>query len=169
MNSSLRSLLITVAMFLSSVAFAESKVGIVDLPQAIQATVEGKKIKKQLEEEYNKKKADLETRAKDISKMEADFEKKSLVLTDEARLKKQQEIDAEKSKFMDLREKNLQELAKKDRELSQPMIKKLNEVIAEIAKKEGYTVILHKNEQNLVWAAKEVDITDLVIKALEKK
>ena len=41
-------------------AAADVKIGIVDLPQAIQATKEGKKIKKQLEEEYNKKKADME-------------------------------------------------------------------------------------------------------------
>ncbi|OFZ11506.1 MAG: hypothetical protein A2Z20_12600 [Bdellovibrionales bacterium RBG_16_40_8] len=150
-------------------ASAEVKIGIVDLPAAIQATKEGKKIKKELESEYNKKKADLEKRAKDISIMQTDLDKKSLVLTDEARLKKQQEIDGEKTKYMELREKNLQELSKKDRELSQPMIKKLNDVIGEIAKKEGYTVILHKSEQNLVWAAKETDITDAVIKALEKK
>lgn len=149
-------------------AATEVKIGIVDLPQAIQATKDGKKIKKQLEEEYNKKKADLEKKVKDITQMQTDFEKKSLVLSDEARMKKQQEIEGEKAKYMELREKNLQDLAKKDRELSQPMIKKLNEVIGEIAKKEGFTVILHKNDQNLVWAAKEVDITAQVIKALEK-
>ena len=117
-------------------AAADVKIGIVDLPQAIQATKEGKKIKKQLEEEYNKKKADMEKKVKDISKMQTDFDKKSLVLSDEARMKKQQEIDAEKTKYMELREKNLQDLAKKDRELSQTMIKKLNEVIGEITKKE---------------------------------
>ncbi|MCB0349930.1 MAG: OmpH family outer membrane protein [Bdellovibrionales bacterium] len=149
-------------------ASADVKIGIVDLPQAIQATKEGKKIKKQLEAEYNKKKSEMEKIVKDIGKMQTDFEKKSLVLSDEARMKKQQEIDGEKAKYMELREKNLQDLAKKDRELSQPMIKKLNEVIGEIAKKEGFTVILHKNDQNLVWASKEVDITDQVVKALEK-
>jgi outer membrane protein len=101
--------------------------------------------------------------------MQTDFDKKSLVLSDEARAKKQQEIDAEKTKYMELREKNLQELAKKDRELSQPMIKKLNTVIADIAKKDSYTMILHKNDQNLVWATPDTDITDEVIKALEKK
>ncbi len=150
-------------------AAAEMKVAVVDLPTAIQSTTEGKKIKKLLEDEFNKKKKDLEKRYTDINKMQADFDKKSLVLTEDARVKKQQEIDAEKNEFMQLKEKNLQELAKRDRELSQPLIKKLNEVIAEIAKKDGYTVILHKNEQNLVWASKEIDITEAVIKALEKK
>ena len=153
----------------SVVHAAEVKIGIIDIPRAIQATKEGQKIKKNLEGEYNKKKSDLEKRAKDIQSMQADFEKKSLVLSDEARLKKQQEIEEEKGKYMELREKNLQELAKKDRELSQPMIDKLNKVIGAIAQSNGFTVILHKNDQNLVWAAKETDITDLVIKELEKK
>lgn len=152
-----------------SFAATETKIGIVDIAQAIQATKEGKKIKKELELEYNKRKSDLEKKAKDISVMQSDFEKKSLVLSDEARMKKMQEIEAEKGKYMESREKNMQDLAKKDRELSQPMIKKLNEVITEIAKKDGFTVILHKNDQNLVWASHDVDITEQVIKALEKK
>jgi outer membrane protein len=149
--------------------FAEAKIGVVDIPKAIQATKEGQKIKKELEAEYNKRKEDLEKKVKDITKMQADFDKKSLVLSDDARAKKQQEIDGEKAKYMELREKNLQDLAKKDRELSQPMIKKLNTVISELAKKDGYTMILHKNDQNLVWATADSDITDSVIKALEKK
>lgn len=162
----------TAGLFLSApvaVAATEAKIGIVDIAQAIQATTEGKKIKKELEAEFNKRKAELEKKVKDINAMQADFEKKSLVLSDDARMKKQQEIEAEKAKYMESREKNMQDLAKKDRELSQPMIKKLNTVIADIAKKEGFTVILHKNDQNLVWASQETDITEMVIKALEKK
>lgn len=149
-------------------AATETKIGIVDVPKAIQSTAEGKKIKKQLEEEYNKRKADLEKKVKDIQTMQTDFDKKSLVLSEDARNKKQQEIDAEKSKYMELREKNMQDLAKKDRELSEPMIKKLNDVIGKLAAKEGFTLILHKNDQNLVWAAKETDVTDEVIKSLDK-
>jgi len=168
MNKMILSVL-AVSLWAASTVAADTRIGIVDIPKAIQATKEGQKIKKELEADYNKRKADLEKRAKDITKMQADFEKKSLVLSDDARAKKMQEMDEEKSKYMELREKNLQDLAKKDRELSQPMIKKLNEVISEIAKKEGYSLILHKNEQNLVWAAADSDITDIVIKALEKK
>jgi outer membrane protein len=162
-------LILAVGMLALPALAAESRIAIVDIPKAIQATKEGQKIKKELEAEYNKRKGDLEKRAKDISQMQTDFEKKSLVLSDEARLKKQQEIDEEKTKYMELREKNMQDLAKKDRDLSQPMIKKLNDVIGDIAKKEGYTMILHRNDQTLVWASKDSDITDLVIKALEKK
>jgi outer membrane protein len=154
-------------LFSGTVNAAELKIGVVDIPKAIQATKEGKEIKGKLEKEYQKRKDDMDKRAKDITKMQQDFEKKSLVLSDEARAKKQQEIQEETVKFSELREKNLQELAKKDREFSQPMLKKLNTVIGDIAKKDGYTAIFHKNDQNLVWAAKEIDITDAVIKGLE--
>ncbi len=172
LQSSVLAFLYTSVLFCISLqahAAVDSKVGIVDVAQAIQSTKEGKKIKKELEAEYSKRKTDLEKKVKDIQTMQTDFEKKSLVLSDDARLKKQQEIEGEKAKYMEAREKNMQDLAKKDRELSQPMIKKLNEVISQIAKKEGYTVILHKNDQNLVWASGESDITEMVIKALEKK
>jgi outer membrane protein len=150
-------------------AAAEVKIGVVDVPKAIQATKEGQKIKKELEEDYNKRKADLEKKAKDIQQMQTDFEKKSLVLSDEARQKKGQAIEEEKMHYMEARDKNLEDLRKKDHDLSQPMIKKLNDVISEIATKESYTAIFHKNDQNLVWTSPDIDITDKVIKALEKK
>src|SRR5690606_18207590 len=108
-------------------------------------------------------------KAKDIQTMQQDLEKKSLVLSDEAKMKKIQEIEEAKAKFMELREKNFVDLEKRDRELSQPILKKLNDVIGDIAKNGKYTAIFHKNDRNLVWASKEIDITDEVIKRLEKK
>ena len=149
-------------------AAADTKIGVVDVPKAIQATKEGQRIKKQLEEEYNKRKADLEKKVKEITAMQAEYDKKSLVWSEDARSKKQQEIEAEKAKYMELREKNMQDLAKRDRELSEPMIKKLNEAIKKVASTGGYSIILHKNDQNLVWASQDSDVTDQVIKALEK-
>ena len=162
--------LVTSMLFMGqSRAEADIKIGVVDVPRAIQATKEGQKIKKELEEDYNKRKADLEKKAKDIEAMQQDFEKKSLVLSDEARQKKAQSIEEEKMKYMQARDKNLEDLRKKDHDLSEPMIKKLNEVISEIAKKDGFTAIFHKNDQNLVWASADIDITDKVIKGLEAK
>src|SRR5579872_2593210 len=94
--------LLCISMLLTaqSRAAADIKIGVVDVPRAIQATKEGQKIKKALEEDYNKRKADLEKKAKDIEAMQQDFEKKSLVLSDEARQKKAQSIEEEKMKYM---------------------------------------------------------------------
>jgi outer membrane protein len=162
-------LILTSVLLVTTSAFAaETKIAVVDIPKAIQATREGKQVKTKLEEEFNKRKSDMEKRAKDIQKMQADFEKKSLVLSDEVRKSKEKEIETEKMKYMELRDKNMQDLNKKDRELSEPLRKKLFAAIEKISKEEKYTAIFHKNEQILVWTSSEIDITDRLIKELEK-
>ena len=59
-----------VALLVSSMvslpALAEVKIGYVDMQKAIQETAAGKKAKKELEDEFNKKKKDLEKKEGDI-------------------------------------------------------------------------------------------------------
>ncbi len=152
----------------SANAMADMRIGVVDIPRAIQATKEGQKIKKELDADYQRRKSDLEKRKKEIDQMQADFDKKSLVLSDEARNEKEQAIEKAKMQFMQLRDQNLKALAKKDQELSAPMLKRLGKVIDRIARREGYMAIFHKDDQSLVWVARSVDITDEVIKELGK-
>ena len=61
------------------------------------------------------------------------------------------------------------EIQKKERELTLPIVTKLKEVIADIAKKEEYTMILEKSEQSVLWAKDDADLTEKVVKAFEKK
>lgn len=152
----------------SANAMADMKIGIVDIPKAIQSTKEGKKIKKELDADYQRRKTDLEKRKKDIDQMQADFEKKSLVLSDDARQKKEQAIEQAKMQFMQLRDQNLKALAQKDQQLSAPMLKRLGKAIDRIARRDGYTAIFHKDDQSLVWASSKIDITNEVIKELGK-
>ena len=45
---------------------AEVKIGYIDMQKAIQETAAGKKAKKELEDEFNKKKKDLEKKEADV-------------------------------------------------------------------------------------------------------
>ena len=152
----------------SANAMADMKIGVVDIPRAIQATKEGQKIKKELDADYQRRKAELEKRKKEIDQMQADFDKKSLVLSDEARNEKEQAIEKAKMQFMQLRDQNLKALAQKDQQLSAPMLKRLGKVIDRIARRDDYMAIFHKDDQSLVWVARSIDITDEVIKELGK-
>src|SRR5580700_10899592 len=90
---SLLALVFTCSSF--AVHAAEIKMGFIDMQKAIQETAAGKKAKKDLEDEFNKKKKDLEKREADIKKMGEDFEKRSMAMNEEARMKKQGEIQGE--------------------------------------------------------------------------
>ncbi|MCB0357581.1 MAG: OmpH family outer membrane protein, partial [Bdellovibrionales bacterium] len=104
----------------------------------------------------------------DLKKMSKDLEKKSLVLSDDVKLKKQQDLQEEMLKYRELVGKSQLEIQKKERELTMPIVQKLKEVIESIAKKEGYTMILEKSEQSVLWAKDDADLTDQVVKAYEK-
>lgn len=147
---------------------ADSKIGYVDIQKAIQSTKAGKKAKKQLETQFNKKKKELAKLESDIKKMTKDLEKKKLVLTDEKRLKKQQEIQREMLKYREMVGKSQVEIQEKERKLTLPILKKIRTVIGKIAEKEGYTFVLEKSEQSVLWAKKEADLTEKVVKAYDK-
>ncbi len=147
---------------------AETKIGFIDMQKAIQETSTGKKAKKDLEEEFNKKKKELEKKEADLKKMNEDFEKKALVMNDEVKAKKQQELQGEMMKYRELVGKSQMEIQSKERSLTTPIIDSLRKIIGDLAEKEGFTVILEKSEQSVMWAKKEIDMTAKVIEEYEK-
>jgi len=160
---------ILVSSMISLPALAEVKIGYIDMQKAIQETAAGKKAKKDLEDEFNKKKKDLEKKEADIKKMHEDFEKRSMAMNEDARMKKQNEIRTEMGKYQETAAKAQMEIQKKERDLTQPIVTKLRSILEDIAKKEDFTVVLEKSENSVMWAKKEIDLTDRLIKAYDSK
>lgn len=154
--------------FSAMAADAPSKFGYMDLQKAIQETSTGKKAKKDLETEFNKKKKELEKKEADLKKMSEDFEKKSMVLSDELKMQKQGELQQEMLKYRELVGKSQMEIQKRERELTMPIVEKLQSIVADIGKKEGYAFVFEKNEQSVLYADKSTDLTDRVLKEFEK-
>jgi len=160
-------------VFLAGVAASAEtgpvKIGYVDMQKAIQATETGKKAKKDLEKEFNEKKKELQDKEKDLKKMSEDLEKKSMVLSDEVKQKKQMEFQEEMIKYRDLVGKSQQAIQERERSLTQPILEKLRGIIGDIGQKEGYTVILEKAENSVLWAPKTIDLTDRIVGEFDKK
>lgn len=148
---------------------SDIKIGYVDIQRAIQSTSEGKLAKSQLESEFNKKKKSLEEMEKDLKAMNDDYEKKKDVLSEEVKRDKQMNLQKEMVKYRELVGKSQLEIQTKERELTKPIIDEVQKAIAEIAEKEKYTMILEKAEQSVLWAKKEFDLTDEVVKTVEER
>lgn len=150
-------------------AHADVKIGYVDMQKAIQGTKEGQKAKKNLEAEFEKRKKTLQTKESDLKKQGEELEKKAMVLSEDVRAKKQKEFQTNMMEFQQTVQKNQQEIQQEERKLTEPILKKLQSVIEDMAKKDNYTVILEKRENGVLWAQKDLDITDQVVKAFEAK
>jgi len=149
-------------------AAEDHKIGYVDMAKAIQETTTGKKAKKELEKEFNAKKAELQKKEGDLKKMDEDLRKKAAALSEESRTKKMQELQTEAMKFQREVSESQVNIQKKERELTQPILEKLQAALEKLAKEGGYTVILEKNEQSVLWAKKDLDLTDAMVKEYER-
>lgn len=146
---------------------AETKIGYVDMQKAVQATAAGKKAKTDLEAEFNKRKKELDKKKADIEKMGQDLEKKKSVLSEEVLGKKQMELQEEMMKFQKVVGENQLEIQKKEKELTMPILEKMRKVIEKVASEKQFSIVLERNEQNILYAQKETDLTDDVVKAFE--
>lgn len=162
--------LCTGALGFSSWSKAEDvKVGVVDMQKALQSVEAGKKAKAQLEKEFNAKKQQLQSEEASIKKMGEEFKKQSLVMSDEARGKKQSELQERIMKFQELTQRSQQEIQQKEQELTQPILGKLRGIISELAKQKGYSVILERNENTVLFSLEKDDLTSDVITGFNKK
>lgn len=166
----MRSSLVTAAalLALSTPAFAD-KLGYVDVQKAVQGTSAGKKAKETLDGEFKKRKDGLDKKKADIEKMGQDLEKKKSVLSEEVLGKKQMELQEEMMKFQKQVAENQLEIQKKEEELVGPILDKMKKVIEKTAKEKGFTMIIEKKGQNVLFATADADMTDTVVKAFEKE
>jgi outer membrane protein len=56
--------------------------------------------------------------------------------------------------------------AKRNKELTQPIVEKINRIIEDIAKEQGYSMVFDVANANIVYADKLLDITDMVLTRL---
>ncbi|MGZ3688449.1 MAG: OmpH family outer membrane protein [Bdellovibrionota bacterium] len=150
----------------SGVARAEEvKIGTVDMERALQNVEAGRKAKSQLEKEAINKKKELEGEEASIKKMGEELKKQSMVLSDDARAKKQAELQERYLKFQEKGARTQMEFQQRQQELITPIVSKLKTIITDLSKKRGYTVILEKNENTVLFSQDKDDLTNEVISA----
>ena len=162
-------ILAALLMTFSLQAQASVKIGVVDMQTALQTVEAGRKAKAELEKSLNKKKAALEKEGKALEKATKDFQKQALVLSDKARMQKERELQQRVMKFEQAKLQTRQTLQQKEQDLTGPIIRDIRKVIASLANKGGYTVILEKNENSVLYSLKKDDLTAKVIKQYNKK
>lgn len=153
-----------VIFLLAQSAFsADVKIGIVDMQKALRTVEAGKKAKQDLETAFNKKKEELEKEQEALKKMDEELKKQSLALSDKAKEKKQLEFQKRLAEFQQKTAQSQMEIQQKEQNLTGPIIEKLRKLISDIAKDKKYTVVLEKNENNVLFSQDQDEFTDEVV------
>jgi len=147
----------------------EMKIATVDMQKALQTVESGKKAKAALEKEFNAKKKEVQAEEASIRKMGEELEKQSLVMNEEAKNKKRGELQQRIMKLQESTARSQAELQQKEHELTKPIIDKLRGIIADIAKQKGYSVVLERNENTVLFSQDKDDLTQQVVESFNKQ
>jgi outer membrane protein len=163
-------LALTLVLSGSLVQANEMKIGFVNLQEALENTSAGKKALKDLEKELEAKKKELSKKDADIRKMKEDMDKKASLWTDEVRARRMSEFQQEVQKFQSEVESSELAFRKRQADLTQPILEKLERAIEKVAKEGNFTLVLNNTEamKTILWGDGKVNLTDDVVKAFEK-
>jgi len=145
-----------------------TKVGYVDLQRTLNETKIGKKARAKLEKDKAAKQKDLDKASKSLEQDAADLNKQRAVLKPKVLRDREMELQ---QKYVQLQEKYVklqQDLAQMEAKLVRDIFAKASPVIEDLAKRDGYSMILEKSESAVLWATANIDITNEVNKQLDK-
>ena len=165
-------LLVALAFLPASPVGAEEgpiKIGVVDVDQAINSTEEGKAAREELSRKQREADAEVQPLADRYQDLSEELKGKKYVLSDEALFDKQVEL-AELQNRIQNKIKELEGQLKIDQgRLEAPLRAKLLEIVEEIGKEQGFTLIMRRDAPGVMYTREAIDITDQVISRFDKK
>jgi len=146
---------------------ADLKIAYVDIQRAINECNAGKDAKKAITKDVEKFQRVIADKQKELQTMKESFEKQALMLTPDARANKEKEYQNKLREFQRWGEDTQNELNQKRMEMERNISIALVKVIQKLGADEGYTLVLEKNENIVLFVSKTIDITDRAIKAFD--
>ncbi|TAK91993.1 MAG: OmpH family outer membrane protein [Burkholderiaceae bacterium] len=142
----------------------EIKIGYIEAQRILSESAPAKAASEKLQQEFSKRKKDLDAIEAGLKSASEKYEKDAPVMADTERQRRQREL-AEMDRDLQRKQREFNEdLNHRQNEERVAVLTRARRVIAEIAEKEKYDVILV--DEAVAHASKRVDITDKVISAL---
>jgi outer membrane protein len=150
-----------------SVWAADLKMAYVDIQRAVNECNAGKDAKKVITKDVEKFQRLIAEKQKELQTIKESSEKQTLMMTPDARANKEKEYQNKLREFQRWGEDSQNEINQKRMEMERNISVGLQKVIQKVGADEGYTLILEKNENIVLYVSKALDITDRVIKAFD--
>ena len=145
------------------------KVAYVDMQKALNFCEAGREAKRLIAVEVEKIQKEFVGRQKELEKIKEDLEKRGSVLSESVRQQKERDYQAKLRDLQRLQRDYEEDLRRKDRELSDRILKNLETIIKKIGEEGKYTLILEKNQPTIIYISNILDLTEEVIKRSDKK
>ena len=158
---------------LSGLTVADAaKIGYISSARIFREYVGASDVQKQFQKEVDEWRSKAEEMKKEIDKLSEEFRSQALMLSEEAKDKKRSELEEKKRSY----EAFITEIwgpdgkaARKEIELTKPLVGKIDKVLEKLAEEEGFELILDIDESSIVYSREGLDLTDRALEELNKE
>jgi outer membrane protein len=141
-----------------------AKIGFVSTERIFREAAPAKTASAKIEQEFSRRDKDLQELAARLKAMSEKLDKDAAVLSESDRIKRQRELADLDKDFQRKQREFREDLNQRRNEELAVVLERTNKVIKQIAETEKYDIVF----QEAVYASPRIDITDKVLKALNK-
>ncbi len=168
MNRVFRAVLLALCA-LPAVAFADLKLGYVDLQRALTEVGEGQAARAALEKEAAKRKTEFDAEQNKLRDDKAILDKQGAMMSEEVRNQKFTELQKRLFDLTQKAEKLQVEMSQMEQRELKKIFEKMDPIIASIAQREGMTMVFEKTDSGLVYAPQSLDLTNELVRLYNDK
>jgi len=149
-------------LYVSPICAADVKIGVIDTQKIMRESKAARNARATFLKDVEAKRNTLNEKQKEVQTLQEEIKSKGKDMAESVRKEKNEKLSQEIKEFNRLKSDFEEELKKKDAELTQKLLKEIQDIVTEYRKKEKYAIIHDK--QTLVSYDEAIDITDKIIK-----
>lgn len=171
----MKKIILTIAFLFiagSSVFAQNLKIGFIDSRQVMTQVAEFRQAQENLNREIAQEEQKIANMQREVEQLFSQLEQQALILSEQTRKEREEEL---RQKYMELN-KYMQEvygprgrLEQKRSQLAEPILKRIREVIGELAREERFDMILDSGVGVVLYGNPSFDLTQRVINELNAK
>ena len=147
----------------------ELKLGFIDSQRIFAEYSETQEAERIYKREVDQWRAQAQQMEREIIKLQDDMRAQSLMLSEQKQQEKKLELDQKMEDYQRFMQDTFGDdgiAAKRNAELTQPIVDKINRILETMSQNEGYSMVFDIANANIVYASREFDLTDQVLQEL---
>jgi len=151
----------------SAWAQQQLKIGFLDVQRVITESQAGKRARDRFQADVKKAETDALRDKNEIERLKADLDKKGPLMKEDERRNLEADLERRFVNYQRSVNDTQQLLQKKDREMTNDILKELEKVVAEVGKSDKFTLILERSQ--ILYSDQGIDITNRVLEVFNTK
>ncbi|MBU0520424.1 OmpH family outer membrane protein [bacterium] len=171
MRKLITAILVLVFVIPLAVDAKDLKLGYIHSQRILEEFQESQEAQRTLDDEQREWLTEAKRMEDEITALEKELENQSLLISEEKKAERIREIQKKYMEYQQYQQEvwgDTGRLFQRNKELTQPIIDKVNAVIHKLGEEGEYDVIFDAAVGNIVYAKEDFDMTDLVLEELNK-